>query len=90
MVRGDRDELAHEVNGSRRGQLLLSPKERAEHIMLVDLARNDVGRVAELGSVKIGDLLRELNRAGQTLVLVTHNTTEFKRVPRLRIDNWQT
>jgi anthranilate synthase component I len=38
-------------------ELVKDPKERAEHIMLVDLARNDVGRVAELGSVKIGDLL---------------------------------
>ncbi|MBA4188123.1 MAG: anthranilate synthase component I [Planctomycetaceae bacterium] len=38
-------------------ELLADPKERAEHIMLVDLARNDVGRVAEIGSVKIGDLL---------------------------------
>jgi anthranilate synthase component 1 len=38
-------------------ELVADPKERAEHIMLVDLARNDVGRVSVLGSVKIGDLL---------------------------------
>jgi anthranilate synthase component 1 len=38
-------------------ELVADPKERAEHIMLVDLARNDVGRVADLGSVNIGDLL---------------------------------
>jgi anthranilate synthase component 1 len=38
-------------------ELVNDPKERAEHIMLVDLARNDVGRVAEIGSVKIADLL---------------------------------
>ena len=38
-------------------ELVADPKERAEHIMLVDLARNDVGRVAELGSVKVADLL---------------------------------
>jgi anthranilate synthase component 1 len=38
-------------------ELVADPKERAEHIMLVDLARNDVGRVAELGSVRIDNLL---------------------------------
>ena len=38
-------------------ELLADPKERAEHIMLVDLGRNDVGRVAEFGSVRIGDLM---------------------------------
>ncbi len=37
----------------RRGQLLLSPKERAEHIMLVDLERNDLGRVCAPGSVTV-------------------------------------
>ncbi|HJZ57673.1 MAG TPA: anthranilate synthase component I, partial [Gemmataceae bacterium] len=38
-------------------ELSYDPKERAEHIMLVDLARNDVGRVARIGSVRISDLL---------------------------------
>ncbi|MCI5178747.1 MAG: anthranilate synthase component I [Candidatus Electrothrix sp. AW3_4] len=37
--------------------LLADPKERAEHLMLVDLGRNDVGRVAAGGSVMTGDLL---------------------------------
>ncbi|ADH85153.1 anthranilate synthase component I [Desulfurivibrio alkaliphilus] len=38
-------------------ELLADPKERAEHLMLVDLGRNDVGRVARYGSVEVRDLL---------------------------------
>jgi anthranilate synthase component 1 len=38
-------------------ELLADPKERAEHIMLVDLGRNDVGRVAELASVRLTELM---------------------------------
>ena len=34
-------------------ELLADPKERAEHVMLIDLARNDVGRIAEFGSVQV-------------------------------------
>jgi anthranilate synthase component 1 len=38
-------------------ELLADPKERAEHLMLVDLGRNDTGRVAKPGSVEVRDLL---------------------------------
>ncbi len=38
-------------------ELLADPKERAEHLMLVDLARNDVGRIAEFGSVVVEDFM---------------------------------
>jgi len=37
--------------------LMADPKERAEHLMLVDLGRNDVGRFAEVGSVKVPELM---------------------------------
>ncbi|MCO5098231.1 MAG: anthranilate synthase component I [Rhodocyclaceae bacterium] len=38
-------------------ELLADPKEIAEHVMLIDLARNDIGRIAEIGSVRVTDQL---------------------------------
>lgn len=42
-------------DAENRASLLADPKERAEHLMLLDLGRNDVGRVAEAGSVRVTD-----------------------------------
>jgi len=52
-------------------ELLSDPKERAEHIMLVDLGRNDVGRVAAPGSVAVPRLM-EVERYSHVMHLVSH------------------
>jgi len=70
MVRLNNDEiLLRPIAGTRkRGktkerdkeleeELLQDPKELAEHLMLIDLGRNDVGRVAQIGSVKVEDMM---------------------------------
>jgi anthranilate synthase component 1 len=54
-------------------ELRADEKERAEHIMLVDLGRNDVGRVSELGSVSI-DALMTVERYSHVMHLVSHVT----------------
>ncbi len=52
-----RGKNAHE-DSKLEEELLADPKERAEHIMLVDLGRNDVGRVSDFKSVKVEELMR--------------------------------
>jgi anthranilate synthase component 1 len=67
-VEGDRVVIRPLAGTRRRGrteeederlaaELLADPKERAEHIMLVDLGRNDVGRVARYGTVQLSDVM---------------------------------
>jgi len=65
-LRDDKVEIRPLAGTRRRGktpeedkqleeELLADPKERAEHLMLLDLARNDVGRVAKIGSVHVAE-----------------------------------
>ncbi len=42
-----------EADKAAEAELINDPKERAEHVMLIDLARNDIGRIAQTGSVKV-------------------------------------
>jgi anthranilate synthase component 1 len=57
-------------------ELMQDPKERAEHIMLVDLGRNDVGRVAKIGSVKVTELL-QVEKYSHVMHLVSHVVGEL-------------
>ncbi len=57
-IAGTRRRGANEEEDDANAQdLLADPKERAEHLMLVDLARNDVGRIAEFGTVRVTDFM---------------------------------
>lgn len=58
-IAGTRPRVSNQEKNKLLGEELLSdPKERAEHIMLVDLARNDVGRISKFGSVSVPDYMQ--------------------------------
>ncbi len=57
-------------------ELLADPKERAEHLMLVDLGRNDVGRVSKMGTVKVKDLMT-IERYSHVMHIVSGVTGEI-------------
>lgn len=58
-------------------ELLADSKERAEHLMLVDLARNDVGRVAKIGTVKVSELMH-IERYSHVMHIVSNVTGELR------------
>jgi len=60
----------------REAELVADEKERAEHVMLVDLARNDLGRVCEFGTVRTTEFLN-VERYSQVLHLVSHVVGEL-------------
>ena len=57
-IAGSRPRGVDEADDQRLAtEMLADPKERAEHVMLVDLGRNDLGRVCEYGTVKVTDMM---------------------------------
>jgi len=59
-------------------ELLQDPKERAEHVMLVDLGRNDLGRIARIGSVQV-DQFMAVERYSHVMHLVSHIQAHVSR-----------
>ena len=71
-IAGTRARGATAVQDERNAaELLADPKERAEHIMLVDLARNDVGRVADFGTVRVTEMM-EIERYSHVMHIVSN------------------
>ncbi len=60
-----------EADAALAESLLADPKERAEHVMLVDLGRNDLGRVCEYGSVKVSEF-STIERYSHVMHIVSH------------------
>ncbi|HQN17606.1 MAG TPA: anthranilate synthase component I family protein [Syntrophobacteraceae bacterium] len=58
-------------------ELLQDPKERAEHLMLVDLGRNDLGRIAETGTVQVTDLM-VVERYSHVMHLVSNISCDLR------------
>lgn len=59
-------------------ELLKDEKERAEHLMLVDLGRNDLGRIAEIGSVQVTELM-VVERYSHVMHLVSNITSDIRK-----------
>jgi anthranilate synthase component 1 len=88
-VGADRRATLHPIAGTRwRGatpeqdnalaaELLADPKERAEHVMLVDLGRNDLGRVSKAGSVEVPDFAR-IERYSHVMHIVSTVVSELR------------
>jgi anthranilate synthase component I len=83
---GTRPRGANEAEDEKLGEeLLADEKERAEHIMLVDLGRNDLGRVSKYGSVRVEDLMF-IERYSH----VMHLASTLKAELRQSVDRWDT
>ena len=67
----------HEEDIALEAELLADPKERAEHLMLIDLGRNDVGRVSEPGTVEVGDRF-VIERYSHVMHIVSEVTGRLK------------
>jgi len=66
-----------EEDRALEAELLADPKEIAEHLMLIDLGRNDVGRVAEIGSVRLTDKMT-IERYSHVMHIVSNVTGRLK------------
>lgn len=77
-IAGTRHRGANEAQDrALEAELLADPKERAEHLMLIDLGRNDVGRVAEIGSVQVTEQFT-VERYSHVMHIVSNVTGQLR------------
>lgn len=77
-IAGTRQRGADEAQDlALEAELLADPKERAEHLMLIDLGRNDVGRISKTGTVKVTDHM-VVERYSHVMHIVSNVTGELK------------
>ena len=69
--------LTHEEDQANEIDLLADPKERAEHLMLVDLGRNDLGRVCKYNTVNVSEFMG-VERYSHVMHIVSHVTGELR------------
>lgn len=69
--------VTKEQDRAMEDELLADPKELAEHLMLIDLGRNDVGRVAKTGSVKVENMMH-IERYSHVMHIVTDVVAELR------------
>jgi anthranilate synthase component 1 len=86
----DRNAMVHPIAGTRprsssaeidaqlETELLKDPKERAEHVMLIDLGRNDLARVSESGSVEVIELMK-IEKYSHVMHMVSTVTSKLKK-----------
>ncbi len=67
----------HTVDLANEADLRADPKERAEHVMLVDLGRNDIGRVCQYGTVKVDELMT-VERYSHVMHIVSHVSGQLR------------
>ena len=70
--------ITAEEDARNAAELLADPKERAEHVMLIDLARNDLGRVAEIGSVRVTEQM-VVERYSHVMHLGSHVVARLRK-----------
>jgi anthranilate synthase component I len=86
----DRNAMVHPIAGTRprsssaeidarlEAELLSDPKERAEHVMLIDLGRNDLARVSESGSVEVIELMK-IEKYSHVMHMVSTVTSKLRK-----------